>query len=873
MQTRMRLGPTAALCAAAMCAGAATIDVGEMTLPTYMYSDPDPVPAPKSDYYPYFRFDGYKAKSTPRKWQTVTLESDRIAVYITPEVGGKVWGAVDKRTGVDFVYFNHVAKFRDISMRGPSSSGGIEFNFGKMGHEPYTSTPVDWAVRTNADNSVSCFVGGTEWLCRTFWQVEIRLQDGEDCFTTHATWFNASGLRQTYYQWMNAAFHGGGETRYFYPGANWIGHGGEAHPWPVENGHDLSVYSQNDIPGKVEDHRSMHVINGDTRYLGVWWPHLKAGFLHVNRSDAKYGRKIWMWALSRQGAIWENLLTDTDGPYVELQSGRCLQQPGGDYALTPFKYPSFAPGGTETFSEEWRVVRDKGDFAKLDVRKGADPRPLEMPPDFDWDSAYGHLVKGEQILRGARESDPAAAESEFRAALAKDPCFAPALDALAGQLVASARLAEAKALVRKALAIDTYDAEANYLDGFMALLERDYATARDRLGLAAYAPSHRSAALAALARVALAERNWNEADAFAADALRANDRNIDAIAVRIAARRIRGDLAGAGALAKAAHETLPIHVHFAFEQELCGAGGDFAAGIRNEFPERTIVELAGWYETSGLLEDAAALYARAPNSIVAQVRAAFLAERMGETARAKALVEKAAALPVGFDFPFRPESMPAIESASRQSGSWKFPYLAALFCASRGRGAEADDLLERCGDAVNETGALLFRASRRKGAAALRDVEAAKRLGDSWRIGLAFYRAHADAGDWASARKVLEDYAARYPGMLGIELNYARALVKTGAFAEAVAFLEKIDTLPSELGEKPMSIYQEALGALADAALANGDEAAARRWIEKAVAYPETLGTGRPYRLDRLFDSWPERVRAFCKPLRQVPRK
>ena len=104
---------------------AATVSTGETTLPTYMYSDPDPVPAPKADYYPYFRFDGYEAKSSPRAWKTVKLESDRSAVYITPEVGGKVWGAVDKRTGVDFVYFNHVAKFRDISMRGPWSSGGI----------------------------------------------------------------------------------------------------------------------------------------------------------------------------------------------------------------------------------------------------------------------------------------------------------------------------------------------------------------------------------------------------------------------------------------------------------------------------------------------------------------------------------------------------------------------------------------------------------------------------------------------------------------------------------------------------------------------------------------------------------------------------
>lgn len=70
-------------------------------------------------------------------------------------------GAYDLRTGVDFIYFNHVAKFRDISMRGPWASGGIEFNFGKMGHEPYTSAPVDWCARTNEDGSVSCFVGGT----------------------------------------------------------------------------------------------------------------------------------------------------------------------------------------------------------------------------------------------------------------------------------------------------------------------------------------------------------------------------------------------------------------------------------------------------------------------------------------------------------------------------------------------------------------------------------------------------------------------------------------------------------------------------------------------------------------------------------------
>lgn len=852
-------------CLAASESTAAKIEVGETVLPTYMFSDPDPVPAPATDRYPYFRFDGYEASATDRSWKSITLESDRLVVTVFPEAGGKIWGAVDRKTGVDFIYYNHVAKFRDVSMRGPWSSGGIEFNFGRMGHEPYVSCPVDWAVRTNADSSVSCFVGGMEWLCRTFWQVEIRLADGEDRFTTHATWFNASGLRQTYYQWMNAAFHGGGETRYFYPGANWIGHDGDAHPWPVEDGRDLAVYSQNDVPGYKEDHRSMHVINGDARYLGVWWPHLKAGALHENRTDGKYGRKIWMWALSRQGAIWENLLTDSDGPYVELQSGRNFQQPGGLAWRTPFKYPSFAPGGADSFSESWSVVRDEADFAKLDVRKDIEARPLEMPADFDWTSAYGLLVKGEQTLRRGRGATFAPAERLFKASLAKDPCFSPALDALAALYVAAARDGEARPLLRKALAIDSYDPEANYLDGLVHMAAGDLHTARERFGLAAYSPEFRSPALAMSARVSLAEGSWSEAAELAVAALGANSGNLDAAAALVAAKRLGGDRAGAARICTLALGALPVSHHFVLERNLCGEGPDFMEGVRNEFPEKTVVELAGWYEASGLREQALSLYARAPGSIIAQTRAAYLASLAGDAAQARALLAAAEKTPVGFDFPFRRESMPAFEWAARESASWKFRFLAALFCDSHGRETEASALLDLCGDGIDEAGALLYRASRRSGGAALRDIEAARRIEDSWRIGAALGAAHAASDDWPAARKALADYVSRFPGKPGLELGYARALVKTGALKEAVDFLDGIAVLPSELGEKPMSIYHEALGALADAALAAGDERAAEDYVKKALKFPETLGTGRPYRLDSLLDSWPERVSGFCR--------
>ena len=55
---------------------------------------------------------------------------------VLPEIGGKIWSAVEKSTGRSFIYDNHVVKFRDIAMRGPWTSGGIEPNYGIIGHTP-----------------------------------------------------------------------------------------------------------------------------------------------------------------------------------------------------------------------------------------------------------------------------------------------------------------------------------------------------------------------------------------------------------------------------------------------------------------------------------------------------------------------------------------------------------------------------------------------------------------------------------------------------------------------------------------------------------------------------------------------------------------
>ncbi|MBK8779076.1 MAG: DUF5107 domain-containing protein [Saprospiraceae bacterium] len=120
-----------------------TIKTYKRTFTTYPFSDPNPI-ANVDKIYPYFRFDGYTDTATLQTWTTVELENQYIKLMILPEIGAKIWAGWDKASGEAFIYNNQVVKFRDVAMRGPWTSGGIEANYGIIGHTPNCATPVDY---------------------------------------------------------------------------------------------------------------------------------------------------------------------------------------------------------------------------------------------------------------------------------------------------------------------------------------------------------------------------------------------------------------------------------------------------------------------------------------------------------------------------------------------------------------------------------------------------------------------------------------------------------------------------------------------------------------------------------------------------------
>ena len=349
----------------------ATIKEYEKIFKTYPFSDPDPVPG-VGRIYPYYRFDGYTNSAVQKEWKVVELENDYIKLMILPEIGGKIWAAIEKATGKSFLYYNHVVKFRDVSMRGPWTSGGIEPNYGIIGHTPNCATPVDYTTMTKPDGSVSCIIGVLDLLTRTSWRIDINLPADKAYFTTSSFWYNSSPIEQPYYTWMNTGIKADGNLQFIYPGTKYLGHEGEYSDWPInrQNGKDISFYKNNDFGG----YKSYHVFGKYTDFFGGYWHDEDFGMGRYSTHDDKAGKKIWIWGLSQQGMIWEKLLTDTDGQYVEVQSGRLFNQSADGSTFTPFKHKGFLPHTTDVWTEYWfPVVKTKGfvaanNFGALNIK-------------------------------------------------------------------------------------------------------------------------------------------------------------------------------------------------------------------------------------------------------------------------------------------------------------------------------------------------------------------------------------------------------------------------------------------------------------------------------------------------------------------------
>jgi tetratricopeptide (TPR) repeat protein len=346
-----------------------------IVLPTYEAGPAEPNPifyagrayqGAKGPVYPYPLLDKLTDVKRDKTYRLLYLENEYVRIGVLPEVGGRIFEAVDKTNGYDFVYRQHVIKPALIGMLGAWISGGVEWNIPHH-HRATSFLPVAGAIETRADKSATVWVGEIELRHRMKWLVGLTLRPGSSVLEVTTKVFNRTPLAHSMLAFANVAVHANEDYQVLFPPSTEVAtfHGkNQFSRWPLSTevfngqdytrGVDVSWWKSHLTP------TSFFAFEAEEDFLGGYDHGRKAGVVFVGDHTLVPGKKLWTWGTGSEGKTWERILTDADGPYVELMIGAWSDnqpdyswiKPGEGREVTQFWYPLRGLGGLKNATRE-----------------------------------------------------------------------------------------------------------------------------------------------------------------------------------------------------------------------------------------------------------------------------------------------------------------------------------------------------------------------------------------------------------------------------------------------------------------------------------------------------------------------------------------
>lgn len=297
-----------------------------------------------------------------RLWDAIHLENRFVRLMLLPELGGRIHIGYDKTTGYDFFYRNNVIKPALVGLAGPWISGGVEFNWPQH-HRPGTFLPVETAIERNDDRSVVVWHSDHDPFARMAGTHGVLLRPESSLIELQVRLHNRTEEPQTFLWWANVAARSSDEYQSFFPtdvrfvadharravtsfpradrpyyGVDYPARVSEAHP----DADRLDFYRNIPVP------TSYMVLDTQDDFFGGYDHGAHAGFVHWADRRIAPGKKQWTWGNAPFGHAWDRLLTDDDGPYVELMAGVFTDnQPDFSY---------LGPDEVRTFSQYWYPI-------------------------------------------------------------------------------------------------------------------------------------------------------------------------------------------------------------------------------------------------------------------------------------------------------------------------------------------------------------------------------------------------------------------------------------------------------------------------------------------------------------------------------------
>ncbi|MBK4348647.1 DUF5107 domain-containing protein [Lacisediminihabitans changchengi] len=328
--------------------------------------------------------------STPhlRRWEAIHLENQYVRVMILPELGGRIHVAYDKTNGYDFFYRNNVIKPALVGLTGPWMSGGVEFNWPQH-HRPATFLPVQSSIETHEDGSVTVWCSDHDPFTRMRGTHGVHLDGDSSTIRVDVRLHNTTSLAQTFLWWANVAARVNDDYQSFFPEdvrfvADHARRALTAFPRAdrpyygvdyQERAHQHPGADRLDFYRNIPVPTSYMVVDTEDDFFGGFDHSVGAGFVHWADRRIAPGKKQWTWGNAPFGHAWDALLTDSDGPYIELMAGVFTDnqpdfswlQPGESKHFSQYWYPIPAIGVAHQATPDAAIHVDRDDRIQAKV--------------------------------------------------------------------------------------------------------------------------------------------------------------------------------------------------------------------------------------------------------------------------------------------------------------------------------------------------------------------------------------------------------------------------------------------------------------------------------------------------------------------------
>ena len=330
------------LCAASAQEAGVKAWEGTLEMPTYIGSAPESAPIFERDWsyqrarrsvYPYVLDDNMyvvnekmERQKENRTYKALFLENEYVQLCILPEIGGRLFYAVDKTNGYDIFYHNEVVKPANVGMLGSWISGGVEWNVFHH-HRNTTNMPVDCKIVENEDGSKTIWVGEVEFRHRMQWAIGITLRPGKSYMEINGRLINSTADDNSLLYWSNVATKVDENYQIIFPQSvdfvtfhckNWFAH------WPIthETFNDMQFYNNDVDVSWWKNHymsNSMFVHDLKEDFVAGYDHGQDAGTMLTANHHINKGGKFWLWG---PNSMWDTkILTDDSGHYIELMMG------------------------------------------------------------------------------------------------------------------------------------------------------------------------------------------------------------------------------------------------------------------------------------------------------------------------------------------------------------------------------------------------------------------------------------------------------------------------------------------------------------------------------------------------------------------------